>query len=200
MFTDLNPNMSIYLKFNFFLDKRIIGCYNNNCKANKCSRTQRLKNFCVLLFFSKRGEIMFLQDKKIANLSVDEYFFLTENLEITNSKVFSKGVKYLVFNRRKNLCDIVEKIMKNELTDFERSIASDCWCEELAIGEIAEKYGTSRSTVYRTLSSAKAKIEYALKYVLLYEENLIPNSTEELLLYVKGEYFEKNKNNSLRVG
>lgn len=143
---------------------------------------------------------MFLQDKKIANLSVDEYFFLTENLEIANSEVFSKGVKYLVFNRRKNLCDIVEKIMKNELTDFERSISSDCWCEELAIGEIAKKYGTSRSTVYRTLSSAKAKIEYALKYVLLYEENLIPNSTEELLLYVKGEYFGKNKNNSLRVG
>lgn len=143
---------------------------------------------------------MFLQDKKIANLSVDEYFFLTENLEITNSETFSEGVKYLIFNRRKNLCDIVEKIMKNELTDFERNIASDCWCKELAIGEIAEKYGTSRSTVYRVLSSAKGKIEYALKYVLLYEENLIPNSTEELLLFVKGEYFGKKKNNSLRVG
>lgn len=146
---------------------------------------KRAKISYAFLFFQKRGVTVNLQDQKIKELSVEEYFYLTENLENTDSRNVENGVKYLVYNKRKKLIDIVRKVMECELTDFERALALDHWSNGMTLREIAEKYRVNCSSVYRNLHSIKEKLETYLKYVLLYDKTSLPETAEELLKYVR---------------
>lgn len=123
-------------------------------------------------------------ENKITELTADEYFFLTENLESTDSISAKNGVKYLVINKRKRLAEIVNEVLDNELEETEKNIAVDYWGNEISANKIAEKYHMSRSAVYRSIDSARKKILRSLKYVLLYDKTSLPRSAEELLNYV----------------
>lgn len=130
------------------------------------------------------------QDEKISELSTGEYFFLTENLESVDPKSVRQAVKYLVFNKRRRLLEIVKEVMKNELSDLERRIALDFWDKNISADDIARENGIGRSSVYRNLGNIRKKLEKSLKYVLLYEQSFLPDSAEELLEFVKGESVE----------
>lgn len=133
-------------------------------------------------------------EEAIRELAVEEYFYLSENLEPLNSATVSKGAKYLVYNKKKRLFGIVKKVMEEELTDIERSIALDYWCSGVAAAAIAKKNRIARSTVYRTIESARKKLHTSLKYVMMYEENLLPETVGELLEYVRnGKVTEEAK-------
>ena len=67
-------------------------------------------------------------------MSKEEYFYLTENLEIVDKNSISSGVRYLVYNKKKRLLDVVNKVMQNELTDLERKLATDYWSGEYSSG------------------------------------------------------------------
>ena len=130
------------------------------------------------------------QDAKISELSTDEYFFLTENLEAIDPHSVRKGVRYLVFNKRRRLLEIVKEVMQNELSDLERRIALDFWDKKISADDIAMRNGIGRSTVYRNIANIRKKLEKSLKYVLLYDSSSLPTSADELLEFVKGEYVE----------
>lgn len=130
------------------------------------------------------------QDEKISELRSDEYFFLTENLESIDPQSVRSAIKYLVFNKRRRLLEIVNEVMQNELSDLERHIALDFWDKKISADDIAKKNGIGRSTVYRNIGNIRKKLEKSLKYVLLYDMSSLPTSADELLEFVKGDYIE----------
>lgn len=133
---------------------------------------------------------MLLQDRKIMELTVDEYFYLTENLDMTDVSRINNGIKFLIVNKKRKLYNVVKKIIANELTAQEQQVVKAYWYDEFSMGEIEEKLKISRSKAYRLLDSAKKKLDMAMKYVLYYEENLIPKTTEELLSFIGEENIE----------
>lgn len=147
----------------------------------------------VLFNFSKRGADL-LQDIKIREMSQEEYFYLTENLELVDKNSISNGVGYLVYNKRRRLLAVVQKVMQNELTDEERQLAVDYWCGNYTIGEISQRNNIARAGVYRRINSIKKKLEASLKYVLIYDNGILPESTDDLMMFIKEKQFEQRKN------
>ena len=141
-------------------------------------------------FFEKREEYIMSFTNRITEISVDEYAFLTENFELKNKNDVEMGVKYILFNRRRNIIDIVKKIFNNELTEIEKKIALDFWGDNLSVDELAEKYELSRASVYRNLNNAKKKIEKYIDYVLIYADAVKEYSVSDFLKYVQGDYIE----------
>ena len=133
---------------------------------------------------------MFNIEKRTSELSVDDYIFLNENFEIADKGEISKGVSYIVFNRKRNIIKILKSVLQNELDVLDRNIALDYWGNGLNAPEIAEKYNLPQAKIYRTLKSIRAKVETYLKYVLLYDEYVHRYSVAELMEFIKGEFFE----------
>ncbi|MBR5191180.1 MAG: hypothetical protein IKW34_04030 [Clostridia bacterium] len=136
-----------------------------------------------------------MQDLKIAEMSKEEYFYLTENLELVNEETIRNGVGYILYNKRKKLLDVVEQVMQNELTEEERKLATDYWSESYSLGEISARNNIARSAIYRRLEGIKKKLETSLKYVLIYDSSVLPHSTSELMSFVKEKNFEQRKIN-----
>lgn len=126
-----------------------------------------------------------MYDEKIKALTVDEYFYLTENLEIADRQSIEKGVSFILYSRQQKMVDIVRQVLRNELTDFERKIIKEHLSDGASAAEIQEKYHIPRSTFYRYLNSAKRKLNSSLKYVWLYDSMSVPRSAEGLLEYVR---------------
>ena len=99
---------------------------------------------------------------------MDDYLFLTEDLEFMDKAFINKGIKYLVYKKKQRMIDTVRSVMDNELTEIERNIAEDYWCNNLLVEEIAKKYKLSRSGFYRTVDVIKEKMNMHLKYVVFY--------------------------------
>lgn len=136
-----------------------------------------------------------MQDLKIAEMSKEEYFYLTENLELVNEETIRNGVGYILYNKRKKLLDVVKQVMQNELTEEERKLATDYWSESYSLGEISVRNNIARSAIYRRLEGIKKKLETSLKYVLIYDSSVLPHSTSELMSFVKEKNFEQRKIN-----
>lgn len=128
-------------------------------------------------------------------MSKEEYFYLTENLELVNEETIRNGVGYILYNKRKKLLDVVEQVMQNELTEEERKLATDYWSETYSLGEISARNNIARSAIYRRLEGIKKKLETSLKYVLIYDSSVLPHSTSELMSFVKEKKFEQRKIN-----
>lgn len=132
-----------------------------------------------------------LQDIKIREMSKDEYFYLTENLEIVDKNSICNGVRYLVYNKKKRLLNVVNKVMQNELTEDERNLAMDYWSGNYSLDEISKKHKISRSAVYRTIAHIKNKLQTSLKYVLIYDADALPQRADELRDFIKETQIEQ---------
>lgn len=126
-------------------------------------------------------------DTGITELSQDEYFYLTENLDCADKNDVKTAVRYLVFNKKRKLTEIVRRAMENELSETERNIALDYWGGGLSAYKIADRYSMAKTTVYRNLENAKNKLRKSLEYVLIYDSEALPQSAEELLEFVRAE-------------
>lgn len=134
------------------------------------------------------------QDIKIREMSTEEYFYLTENLELVDENSICNGVQYLIYNKKKRLLNVVHQVMQNELTDEERRLAIDYWSGDYSLGEISQKNNIARSAVYRRIANIKKKLEASLKYVLIYDADALPKSTNELMSFIKEKQLEQRKN------
>lgn len=154
------------------------------------AKIKRRTNFfvCVFIFVLnsvfERGDFMLTQNIQIAEISAEEYDFIIDCIDFSEGQV-KGGARFLIYNRQKKLIDIVKNVMRNELNENERDIATAHWCNEVPVGELAQQYGVTRMTIYRNLDNARKKLEASLKYVLMYDKILIPQSTEEILEYVR---------------
>ncbi len=126
-----------------------------------------------------------MYDKQISELSVDEYFYLTENLEVLDRESTKKGVEYVLYSRRQRIVDIVRTAIQNELLPLERQIVLEHLGEGVSAVALQKKYGISHSAFYRALNSAKKKLVTTLKYVLIYDGERVPVTAQGLIEYVK---------------
>lgn len=126
-------------------------------------------------------------ENKVKYLGVNEYFFLTENLEFTDESEVQSAVRFIVVNKRRNLEKTVKSVIENELDETEKNVIKLFYYKGFNAIAISKICNISRSSVYRNLNSGLKKIENTMKYVLEYEgfsENL---SAGELVKFVKGE-------------
>lgn len=126
-------------------------------------------------------------ENKIKNLGVNEYFFLTENLEFADESEIQSGMGFLIKNKKKNLFKTVQSVIENELDETEKYIIKLYYYDGLDTATISKKCNIARSSVYRNIKSALGKIENSVKYIFLYEDYFSTLSAYELLQYVKGE-------------
>lgn len=127
---------------------------------------------------------MFAQTNKMVEISVEEHEYLTEFVDFKSGKA-DVGTRYLVYNRVKKLNSVVKAVMQNELNELERNVATGHWCDQIPADKIARQYKLSRSAVYRILENVRKKIESSMKYVLMYDGILLPESIEEILAYAR---------------
>ena len=128
---------------------------------------------------------MLYENGPIECMSTEEYLYLTENFEPVDSHSRNKLVRFLVYNKKQRLLDTVRKVMDNELTEAERNMSIDYWQKKMPVEDIAEKYGMSRSGFYRAIDMIKKKLETSLKYVLIYNDALMPPAMEDFLAQMK---------------
>ncbi len=139
---------------------------------------------------------MIYNDEQIQKISTEDYFYLTENFEFIDSKMSENCVRYLVYNKRKKLFDTVRQVMNNELTEKEKNLALDYWCNKISVDEIVKKHQISRSAFYRAIDVIRNKLDVSLKYVLFYNDAVKPPSTQALLTQIKtGIYAEEEFEN-----
>ena len=150
-----------------------------------------MKSICVFYFLKKRGGFTTITNEGIIEISNDDYLFLTEDLEVLDRATLDKGIKYLVYKKKQRMIDTVRRVMNDELTDYERNIAMDYWCDNLLVEEITEKYNISRSAFYRTVKIIENKINMYLKYVVYYDNDTPPTKGDFLtFLTQKGDFLE----------
>lgn len=125
-------------------------------------------------------------ENKIKYLGVNEYFFLTENLEFTDESEVQRAVRFIVVNKRKNLERTIKSVIENELDETEKTVIKLFYYKGFNALAISKICNISRSSVYRNLDSGLRKIENTLKYVLKYEEFSEKMSARELVKFVKG--------------
>ena len=140
-----------------------------------------------------------MNNGKIIELSYDDYLFLTEDLEFTDKAFVNKGIKYLIYKKKQRMIDTVRSVMNNELTEMERNIAEDYWCNNLLATEIAKKYKLSRSGLYRTVDVIKEKLNTHLKYVVFYNGVEERPAVEKLRLTDKNVSFIGKTGKTLRI-
>ena len=128
----------------------------------------------------------FTNENQIKYLGVNEYFFLTENLEFTNEAEVQGAVRFIVVNKRKNLERTVRSVIENELDESEKNVIKLFYYNGLSALAISKICNMARSSVYRNLNSGLRKIENAIKYVLEYEGFSAEMSADELVKFVKG--------------
>lgn len=124
---------------------------------------------------------MIQTQKRLNCISTEDYYYLTENFEFVDGVTRANQVAYLVYNKDKKITDTVRRVMENELTELQRSMATDYWSNNLSGEDIAKKYGLSKSAFYREIKAVKEKIDTYLKYVLFYNDIIKPPSVAEFL-------------------
>lgn len=62
--------------------------------------------------------------------------------------------------QKQRLCRVIE----NELTPVQRRTVIGYYLEEKSIVQLAEEYGVNKSTVWRTLRRAEARLQKLLQY------------------------------------
>lgn len=80
--------------------------------------------------------------------------------------------EYAWRKREVDMANLLEKAIENELTETERETVKLYWYESETVTSIANKKGINPSAVNRTLARAKEKLENALKYAVLYQNEL----------------------------
>lgn len=125
-------------------------------------------------------------DSKIKALGVNEYFFLTENLEFADESEVQRAMGYIIINKRNSLAKTVRSIIENELDETEKTVIKLFYYRGFDTLSISEMCSLSRSSVYRNLKSGLKKIENVTKYIFEYDGFSSQMSAEELVKCVKG--------------
>lgn len=103
--------------------------------------------------------------------------------------------EFILRQRKKELRQLVRKVIQNELSDFDKTIAHMRWYRNLTQPEIAEALGIDRTTVSRHLEKINETVYEKLKYAIEYrygesvckQSRLIIKNTDALSCRIKSE-------------
>lgn len=90
--------------------------------------------------------------------------------------------EYAWRKRDVDMANLLEKAIENELTEIERETVELYWFESESITDIASQKNINASAVKRTLARAKEKLENALKYAVMYQNELQSESAIPVIL------------------
>ena len=107
-----------------------------------------------------------MDEKILAELSLDEYIYLTENLEVIEHGGDKNAAAYILARKNSVIKRIVGLVLRNELTQEERDFLLARHISGLNKSEIARKNG-------RVLLSAEKKLYAYLKYPVMMRFSLI---------------------------
>lgn len=128
-----------------------------------------------------------MDEKILAELSLDEYIYLTENLEVIEHGGDKNAAAYILARKNSVIKRIVGLVLRNELTQEERDFLLARHISGLNKSEIARKNGASRNYVDRVLLSAEKKLYAYLKYPVMMRFSLIC-PPESIFDEIKEEY------------
>ena len=114
-----------------------------------------------------------MDEKILAELSLDEYIYLTENLEVIEHGGDKNAAAFILARKNSVIKRIVGLVLRNELTQEERDFLLARHISGLNKSEIARKNGASRNYVDRVLLSAEKKLYAYLKYPVMMRFSLI---------------------------
>ena len=107
-----------------------------------------------------------MDEKILAELSLDEYIYLTENLEVIEHGGDKNAAAYILARKNSVIKRIVGLVLRRDFL-LARHISG------LNKSEIARKNGASRNYVDRVLLSAEKKLYAYLKYPVMMRFSLI---------------------------
>lgn len=90
--------------------------------------------------------------------------------------------EYAWRKREVDMSLLLEKAIRNELTDSERTAVILHWFSGKSISQISNEKGISPSAVKKTLDRANEKLEKALSYVVCYQQNIMSESVIPLIV------------------
>lgn len=90
--------------------------------------------------------------------------------------------EYAWRKRDVDMAVLLDKAIENELTETERETVMLYWFESETATEIANRKGINPSAVNRTLTRAQEKLEKALKYAVIYQNQLSSESAIPVIL------------------
>ena len=90
--------------------------------------------------------------------------------------------EYAWRKREVDMALLLEKAIRNELTDSERSAVILHWYEGYTVTEISHKRGVTPAAVRATLDRALEKLEKVLGYAVCYQQNIMNESIIPLVV------------------
>lgn len=89
---------------------------------------------------------------------------------------------YMLRQRKRELQQLVRKVIENELSDCDKTIVSMKWYRNMTTSEISEKLGIDRSTVSRHLEKINNTVYEKLKYAIEYRYGKNFSKQSELII------------------
>lgn len=102
------------------------------------------------------------------SFTVTDYLDAKESFIRWQGKVNESVDEYLLRQRKAELNELVKEVIKNELSDHQKTIVNLRWYQNLTPSEIAQRLGLDRSTVSRQLDKINTIIYEKLKYAIEY--------------------------------
>lgn len=84
--------------------------------------------------------------------------------------------EYAWRKREVDMSLLLERAIRKELTDAERSVIMLHWYDGKSISEISQQKETSVAAVKKTLTRAQDKLEHVLGYAVCYQQNILSES------------------------
>lgn len=119
------------------------------------------------------------------SFSNEEYLLAQEAFSNWQSKTYENVEDYILRQRKSELNELVNKVIKNELSSTERLLVELHWYQNLSKSEIARRLAVDPSTVTRKLNRISDIIYEKLKYALEYRYG--GGFTEKARLIIKNK-------------
>lgn len=111
-----------------------------------------------------------------------DYINAKETFINWQGKICESVESYVLRQRKAELRELVKKVVKNELSDYDQMIVQLRWYENYSVIEIAEKLGVDRTTVNRRLEKINGIIYDRLKYAMEYRYGRSFSNPSEILI------------------
>ena len=126
-----------------------------------------------------------------------DYINAKESFINWQGKISESVDSYILRQRKAELRELVKRVVKNELSDYDRIIVNLRWYENYTTAEIAEKLGVDRSTVTRHLDKINNIIYDKLKYAIEYRYGRSYSDTAKLIIKSSDAYTCTVKSNEV---
>lgn len=119
----------------------------------------------------------------------EEYSLAREAFAAWQSKAYEDIDEYILRQRKCELNELVNRVIKEELSPSERLLVELYWFQNLSKSEVARRLGTEPSTVSRRLDKITDTLYEKLKYALEYRYGTPLSRRAKIIFKSKDAFF-----------